>query len=609
MKNSKWLLLAIIVTLLLVGFEFYSAIFSGYYISGDNRSEYFPLYSFYDQALFSEMPEKDILFSYLPLGFIGLCYVLSKIISLYAITIFLPFLFSLIIVFFFFRITRFFSDKGWIRFLFSFIFMLMFLSSDLGRGGTLKSLGLCFILAFLYYFLKRERIKAYFVTILSCWFYPLVLGICVGAAVLDVICNTFQDKEKKRKLVINFLIFIVILFFNLIPVIKSHVFFPFSEKSVTHFTQEEIQNMPEFGPEGAFKPTNRLNREIGYIFSLNFLYDQLLYIDRYDYEKILIWPLFLFILAVFLAILKKKQKFDFNSSIVRKKIFILAGLTCVFFCSLTMHAKVVEVYGALVWLLLSVLLIFLILLGRRVVFDLPRKLWYVLVASVGMFIFIYCMPYDIVIVLHLPTRQLALCMPVFLVLTCCHSFDRMNYSRALGPNLKNITMIAGVLLLSTYLVNYDSHLRHAKDEKLYQYLETLPKDILVAGHPEQMDNILFFGKREVLSCLEFTPYYGKKYWPFYKERMFDSYNALYSQDYGDFREFCRKYKDRNIYFVIDKFYLSDTYLDGPIYYEPFASYIRSIAQDRNFFLECISEDKILFDDNNVFVVHCQDFLQ
>lgn len=597
MKLDKWFLFTIFIILLSTIFEFYPALFNGYYISGDSRQQMFPFHRFYDSSLFYKWELCDQTLRYLPFGFTGLNFILSRFMSLYTITLFLPFLLSLLTVTFIYRVAEFLTKSGRFSFLISFIFMLVYYSSDFGRGGTMRAFGFLFIAAFLYYMLRQDKIKVYSTIFISCWVYPISMGMFLFALFFELLITlaNYRHKQKNsRRLVAGFLFFIVALALNLAVPLRMHPFSPFSDKPARQYNMKEAMAMPEFGPKGTAEPSNRLIRNREYLFSLSFIYDQLLFIEEYNKKLAWIWP-FIFISVFTLSFILKRKN----------NMFVFLTLILMIVSAVTIYYKIVDVYGVLIWCLLSLAATFLAFYGK-IVLKLPAAIWYMLAAGIAMFVIIYCLPYEIAANLHCPAHQLGLVLPVFLVIFCGYNYYRVMCS-TVTTNSKYVFFIFGVIIIVLYLVNYDRHLHFAKDKSLYKYLSSLPKDITVAGHPSQMDFIPLFAKRKILVYEEIDPFIGPDFWPKYKERTYDVFRALYGHSSDEFNEFCKKYKDEDIYFVIDRYYFSHQYLDADrIYFEPFDTFIRKLTYEGNFFFANLSDDKKVFTADDVFVVRCKD---
>lgn len=611
MKFDKWLLFTILITIALTLFEYYPAIFQGYYISGDNRIQMFPLHRFYDKTLFPDWDLcNDILFRYLPFGFTAICVILSKFMSLYTITLVLPFLLSLVTVVFVYKIGTLLTKSNGIGFLTAFLFLLLYLSSDLGRGGTLRAFGFLFIAAFLYYLLKGERIKAYLIVIISWWFHPITIGIFLFAVFFDLILaliNNKTEKALKKKLVVCFTVFLILLVISLIPMLRINALSPISNNPVRQYSQKEVEAMPEFGPQGAAEPSNRLIKDKKYILSPSFINDQLLYIENYQWRRANnIWLLILGVILMLAFILKRIhiRKVKLAS---KEDLLIFFSVVLIMVGTLTVYTNITNAYGSTIWCLLLLMVVMIAIYGRTAL-KLPSPVWSLLAAALSMFVILYVVPHEISAGLHYPARQMGLVLPVFLTIFCLYNISKFISAKG-KSRLGRMCLIPALFFFICYVVNYDSYLFHAKDKKLYEYLSSLSKEAVIGGHPYHMDFIPFFAKREVLTCNEIAPCWGPDIWPMHKERTYDVFGALYSHSIDGFRNFCLKYKDKDVFFAVDRYYLSQDYLGlDRLYFQPFDTYLCKITDNKNFFFLNLPDDRKVFDDGRVFVVKCSDFL-
>jgi hypothetical protein len=108
--------------------------------------------------------------------------------------------------------------------------------------------------------------------------------------------------------------------------------------------------------------------------------------------------------------------------------------------------------------------------------------------------------------------------------------------------------------------------------RLYRYLQNLPKDVLIAGHPAEMDNIPLLSRRKVLVNKELSLPYYTKYYAEIRRRIRDSLAAYYAAREQQVRRFVRRYGVH--YILVNKRHFTPQFLRGPIYYEPFNSIMK-----------------------------------
>ena len=153
--------------------------------------------------------------------------------------------------------------------------------------------------------------------------------------------------------------------------------------------------------------------------------------------------------------------------------------------------------------------------------------------------------------------------------------------------------------LSIYarLVSETSFLNPTLQEReLISYIETLPKDTLIAGSPCSLDNIPLFAKRQILFSCELDSDNA--------ELILRALHAYYSDDISQVIELCKMYEID--YLVIEPGVYTDEYLSkGWIYFEPFNQQMETTLLSRNnFVMENIPESNETFQNEKYFVVPC-----
>ena len=146
----------------------------------------------------------------------------------------------------------------------------------------------------------------------------------------------------------------------------------------------------------------------------------------------------------------------------------------------------------------------------------------------------------------------------------------------------------------------------APSPNLYRFLQTLPKDVLIAGHPSLMDNVPTFAKRKAFITEELSLPYHTNLYPIIKERTYDFFKAYYSDNLGKICDFCKIY---NIaYIIVDKKHFTESYfIEEHFYLNPFNNYIKNLVKNKTTFaLMNIPQNKKIFEDDGVFVVKVED---
>ena len=129
---------------------------------------------------------------------------------------------------------------------------------------------------------------------------------------------------------------------------------------------------------------------------------------------------------------------------------------------------------------------------------------------------------------------------------------------------------------------------YSSDSAVYQFIETMPKTTLVAGHPNYMDNCLTFSRRKALITYELSHTWMSGYWTVVKQRTFDFFDAYYAESSEAVREFAGKY-GVDYLVVRERDFSPHVLQSGLIYFEPFGSHVRRKVGGRSAFSVLDSE--------------------
>jgi hypothetical protein len=113
---------------------------------------------------------------------------------------------------------------------------------------------------------------------------------------------------------------------------------------------------------------------------------------------------------------------------------------------------------------------------------------------------------------------------------------------------------------------------YANNSKLYSFIETTPKNSLIVGHPDIMDNVITFSRRKAFLTYGLSHTWYVSYWNVIKKRTFDFCRAYYAEDPNEIRLFCRR-NGINFLVVRDSDFSAEHLTSGGLYFEPFGSYI------------------------------------
>jgi hypothetical protein len=160
-----------------------------------------------------------------------------------------------------------------------------------------------------------------------------------------------------------------------------------------------------------------------------------------------------------------------------------------------------------------------------------------------------------------------------------------------------VVILLGGWLIYAPLITRISFLDPEPPERqLLSFLETLPKDALLAGTPCALDDVSLFAKRQILfSCEHIRPD---------EPLMREALKMYYTDNPQEIANFCRKHSVN--YLVIDQHTYSDEFLEqGEIFFEPFNQEVLSdIAGQKSFTLAQVPNDLKIFQSGDYFVVPC-----
>lgn len=332
-----------------------------------------------------------------------------------------------------------------------------------------------------------------------------------------------------------------------------------------------------------------------------------IYDTFYNYRKLrkieIYCLLFLILIVSFFVILKasnsRLQLFGFNN-ISTMPEFYPGGRKVLFYPSLFEQLTNAETGFAITFpaMFLILGLLFLLLFLKRHSFEAPKKLCYLIIASFIFFILATILLYK----LYGPARYIRYSLPTILTIIVSINIAKV-LEKIKNTNVRFFTLISflffsAVLFIPTLYSDYSI----APKPKLYNFLQTLPKDILIAGHPTSMDYIPVYSKRKVLINEETSQPMYANFYPVIKKRTYDFFKAYYSDSAIEVYNFCEKY--HITHFIVEREHFTKNYLaNAKFYLNPFNTYIKNlIAGKKNFILMTTPKNEIIFDDGDIFVV-------
>ncbi|MGP8283917.1 MAG: hypothetical protein ACLQT6_14545 [Desulfomonilaceae bacterium] len=151
--------------------------------------------------------------------------------------------------------------------------------------------------------------------------------------------------------------------------------------------------------------------------------------------------------------------------------------------------------------------------------------------------------------------------------------------------LSKLRLYALVIALLAFACIKGRHIEifdYSGGSNLYKFIQTTPKNALIAGWPEVMDNVMTFGERPAYVTYKLSHTWVEPYWSEVKRRTFDLFKAYYSSKPEEIRSFC---KSNHIDYLIVR--SEDFELERlkkfPPYFEPFNGFIWYLTNSRNYF--------------------------
>lgn len=244
----------------------------------------------------------------------------------------------------------------------------------------------------------------------------------------------------------------------------------------------------------------------------------------------------------------QKYKYTYGSG-GRIGIYNPKHILLFFIFNLNEHSKL-YVYFTKFFLALC---LFISIVRKKKAFNLPKPVWIIMLGSILGFLLTY--PIHPVSA----SKQFVFSMPLFLVF-----FISVNLSPVINNKIK--TDIFLISIMSIFLILHpkfnDMH-GCRKYKQLYDYVGALPKDVVMAGHPESLfiKTIPFFSKRTIFFADEFSDLSLVAY--DYREiqnKRDILIKAIYSDSLDEMKNLALKY---NIdYFIIESSFYQGSFIDS-----------------------------------------------
>lgn len=236
--------------------------------------------------------------------------------------------------------------------------------------------------------------------------------------------------------------------------------------------------------------------------------------------------------------------------------------------------------------------------------NLSRMSFLIYLAAASLIL--YFVSYEVIMRLFLPRRYIEFSFNLIYWIIFAACLSSILKSLKLRRAGLTVFLVIGLIVCAWRIHNvgiYD----YSKDSQLYDVLVKTPKNSIIAGPPEVMDNVVTFAKRKAFVTYELSHTWFTQYWQTIKERTFDFFDAYYANDPKIVREFARRngvdyfvvrekdFNPENMSKIFDGFEpfgsverSSVTQTEIPahgslVYFEPFQSYISARYGENKYF--------------------------
>ncbi len=152
-----------------------------------------------------------------------------------------------------------------------------------------------------------------------------------------------------------------------------------------------------------------------------------------------------------------------------------------------------------------------------------------------------------------------------------------------------------------YICRFDTQVVAVEpaEMEMLSFLAALPKDILVAGHPMDMDNVPLLARRKVLANRELSLPYYVGYYTEVRKRLLGMLEAYYATELEDF---AHRYDIDAV--VVRKEHFEERFIRGRIYFEPFNQLVKGRWREGERFVLAEPPHSFRCFENGEFIVLC-----
>nr|HML62552.1 hypothetical protein [Solidesulfovibrio sp.] len=148
-------------------------------------------------------------------------------------------------------------------------------------------------------------------------------------------------------------------------------------------------------------------------------------------------------------------------------------------------------------------------------------------------------------------------------------------ARPLAVPAGRVALCLGALAFGMWRLSGAGLYDYRADAPLYAAVARLPKDALLAGNPKLLDDVLTFGRRNVVASYELAHPWSTGYWAMYYPRLAHQAEAYYAKDPAMVLDFARAYGVTHMV-VRETDLTSGAAVKGPLF-APFDARIAALA--------------------------------
>jgi hypothetical protein len=239
----------------------------------------------------------------------------------------------------------------------------------------------------------------------------------------------------------------------------------------------------------------------------------------------------------------------------------------------------------------------------------PPTAWMLLVTGLAM----WALAHATLFKLYLPSRYLSYVRPIFAMIWAAgfvreigrHCHGRFEFRRGLSTIFAAFVVMFAIwqfVIFRHAMVRQPWDVPAGFDGAL-SALRSMPKETLVAAHPDDGNAIPLRARRSVLTNTEVSVAFNKAYYADQKRRLEASFAMLYATDWSTIDALADAWSVD--VFLIDRRRLQDPLAKPFIYFEPFRTSnvpLIEVGQSRGFALLDPPSDRILFSEGDVTLV-------